>query len=216
NDPQWKITLRILRLLRSGRDGVESNVREENIRSTEPYALGAEWREAVPIAAPVGGVHILKSEADYKEHHGNFNHHDDRVEARALSDSNRQNDRDNKRYQKRWKIESYFDAKYFRGVQQNMGALYEIRRMHGKNVHALVQKGLCARNKSGIGSLGHLARHDFFRSTQCGPVVISQPKRHFDMKNVEQLNEMVGPSRRHGACAHGVFQRQIPANNPGE
>ena len=47
-------------------------------------------------------------------------------------------------------------------------------------------------------------------------MVIGQPQRHFDLENIEQLDEVVGPARGNRARAHGVFQREIPADDPGE
>src|SRR6266436_5231882 len=68
--------------------------------------------------------------------------------------------------------------------------------------------------QSAIRSLGHLARDNLRSGAQPRPVVIGQPQRHLDIENIEQLDEVVGPSRGNRARAHGVFQREIPADDP--
>ena len=73
-----------------------------------------------------------------------------------------------------------------------------------------------ARLQCGVRCLRHLARDDFRGSVQPGPVIIGQPQWHFDMENIEQLDEVVRPAGGNRAGAHGVFQGEIPANDPGE
>ena len=62
----------------------------------------------------------------------------------------------------------------------------------------------------------HLTRDNLLGLPQAGPVVVGQPKRHLDMKDIEQLDKMIRPAGRNGAGAHGIFERQIPADNPGK
>src|SRR5258708_39764773 len=47
-------------------------------------------------------------------------------------------------------------------------------------------------------------------------MIVSEPERHFYVKNVQQLDEVVGPARGNGAGAHGVFEGEIPPDDPGE
>ena len=56
----------------------------------------------------------------------------------------------------------------------------------------------------------------FSAVAQRRPVVVGEPQRHLEVKNIEQLDEVVGPAGGNGAGAHGVFERQIPADDPGE
>jgi hypothetical protein len=63
---------------------------------------------------------------------------------------------------------------------------------------------------------GDLAGDGFLRHGQTGPVIVCQPQGHFDVQDVQQFDEVVAPSRGHGAGAHGVFQRQVPTDDPGE
>ena len=54
------------------------------------------------------------------------------------------------------------------------------------------------------------------RCAERRPVVVGQPQRHLDVEECAELDEVVGPTGGHGAGAHGVFQRQVPADDPGE
>src|SRR5260370_42590437 len=47
-------------------------------------------------------------------------------------------------------------------------------------------------------------------------MIVSEPERHFYVKNVQQLDEVVEPARANGAGAHGVFEGEIPPDDPGE
>src|SRR5260370_6946113 len=47
-------------------------------------------------------------------------------------------------------------------------------------------------------------------------MIVSEPERHLYVKNVQQLDEVVGPARGNGAGAHGVFEGEIPPDDPGE
>ena len=67
-----------------------------------------------------------------------------------------------------------------------------------------------------VRGLRHLPGDDLLRLPQPGPVVVGQPKRHLDMQDVEQLDKVVGPAGRNRARAHGIFEGQVPADNPGE
>ena len=49
-----------------------------------------------------------------------------------------------------------------------------------------------------------------------GPVVVGQPQRHLQMKDIQELDEVVRPAGGNRARAHGVFERQVPADDPGE
>jgi len=46
-------------------------------------------------------------------------------------------------------------------------------------------------------------------------VVVGQPQGKLDVKDVEQLDEVVGPAGADCAGSHGVFQREVPADDPG-
>ena len=56
----------------------------------------------------------------------------------------------------------------------------------------------------------------FFAVTQASPVIVGQPQWHVDVEDIEQFDEVVRPSGRDGAGAHGVFEGQVPADDPGE
>src|ERR1019366_10616967 len=43
-----------------------------------------------------------------------------------------------------------------------------------------------------------------------------QPQRHLDVENIEQFDEMIRPTGRYRTRAHGVFEREIPADDPGK
>ena len=47
-------------------------------------------------------------------------------------------------------------------------------------------------------------------------MIVGQPERHLQVKDLQQLDEVIGPAGRDGAGAHGVLQREIPSDNPGE
>ena len=89
DDADGQIALRILGLLRGGRDRVESDIGEENVRRSGADAGEPIGRERLPVAAPVAGVHIAEAQADHEQHHRDLDDHDGRVEARALLDADR-------------------------------------------------------------------------------------------------------------------------------
>ena len=97
-----------------------------------------------------------------------------------------------------------------------MCALHQFRRVRRKNLHGLIQEGLRSRNQRRIGGLRHLASNDFLSLGYRRPMIVGQPQRHLDVKDVEQFNEVIRPARRNRAGAHGVFEGQIPANDPRE
>src|SRR6202011_208745 len=51
---------------------------------------------------------------------------------------------------------------------------------------------------------------------KAGPVIVSEPQGHFYVEDVQQLDEVVGPAGGDGAGTHGVFECEIPADDPGE
>ena len=63
---------------------------------------------------------------------------------------------------------------------------------------------------------GHFAGDGLLRHGEARPVIVRQPQRHLDVENVQQLDEVVAPSRGHRARAHGVLQGQVPTDDPGE
>ena len=69
---------------------------------------------------------------------------------------------------------------------------------------------------AGILRQRHLPRHRVLGCTDSRPVVVGQPQRHIDLENLEKLDEVVRPARRNRAGTHGVFQRQVPADDPRE
>jgi hypothetical protein len=122
----------------------------------------------------------------------------------------------NKAIQKRRQVKTDLNAEYCRRVEQFAGALHELRRPRAGNNPHFVQKSRSAWNQAGIRSLRHLPRDYVFRGTQPGPVIVCQPQRYFDVQNVQQFDEVVGPAGRDCARSHGIFKRQVPADNPRE
>ena len=170
----------------------------------------------VPVVSPVAGVHVAEAQADHEQHHRNLDHHDGGVEARALLDADRQNRRDDQRDHECRQVEADLDSENRGRVQQLMRTLHQFRRLRGHDVRHLVEEGLRAGNQRWIGSLRHLPGDNIFGGAQSGPVVVGQPQRHLDVEDIQQFDEVVRPARRHRAGAHGVFERQVPADDPGE
>ena len=88
--------------------------------------------------------------------------------------------------------------------------------MRGNDLVHLMDERLRALHERGIRGLGHLPGDDFFRYPQTRPVVVGQPQRNLDMENLHELNEVIRPAGRDRARAHGIFQRQVPADDPGK
>ena len=71
---------------------------------------------------------------------------------------------------------------------------------------------------SEIGSAGEecLPTDGRHRGSQAGPMVVREPERKTEMENFKEFDEVVGPAGGYGAGAHGVFQREIPPDDPGD
>ena len=136
------------------------------------------------------------------------------VEPRALFDADHQNRRDHQRNDEGRKIEADFHSKQVRRTQQLMRPLQQFRRLRAGNRAHLVKKRLRTRHQRGVRSLRHLPRNHVLRGLQRRPVIVGQPQRHLDMKDIQQFDEVIRPARRHRAGAHGVFERQVPADDP--
>src|SRR5258707_15158046 len=88
--------------------------------------------------------------------------------------------------------------------------------MRGENRRNLLEERLCPWHEGSIGSLRHLAGYRTFGSAQSRPVVVRQPERDFQMENIEKFDEMVRPAGRYRARSHGIFEGQIPTDDPGK
>ena len=94
-------------------------------------------------------------------------------------------------------------------------------RHHGGGGRGLEDAELCdvllrAWDEGRIAGGHHLTADRLDRLAERGPVVVGQPERNLDVKDVEQLDEVVGPAGADGAGAHGVLQREVPADDPGD
>ena len=83
-------------------------------------------------------------------------------------------------------------------------------------VDHFLDESLRPRNQRCIRRHRHLAGDSGFGRAQRRPMVIGQPQRHLEVENIQQLDEVIGPSGRNRAGAHRVFERQVPADDPGE
>ena len=102
-----------------------------------------------------------------------------------------------------------------RRAQQGVGPLQQVGRLRVHDGGDFFQELLRAGHQRRI-DRGHLAGDHVFRGLERGPVIVGQPQGHFDVEDFQQLDEVVGPSGRYRAGAHSVFQRKVPADDPGE
>ena len=170
----------------------------------------------MPVGTPISRVHVAQAQADDKQDDCDLDHHDGRIEAGAFFDPHHENGRDHQSDDEGRHIHSDFHAKQVRRMQQIMRAFEQLRRLHPHDLGDFIEKGLGARNERSICRLRHLAGDNLLRLPQPGPVVVGQPKRHLDMQDIEQLDKVVGPAGRNRARAHGIFEGQVPADNPGK
>ena len=161
-------------------------------------------------------ANVAKAQSDDKNNNRDLDGDDGGVEAGAFLDADHQNRRDHQRDDEGRQIEADLIAEQMRRIQQIMSLLQQLGRLRSHDAGHFVEKSLRAGHQRGIGGLRHLASDNILGCLQAGPVVVRQPQRHFDIENIQQLDEVIGPSRRHGAGAHGVFEREVPADDPGE
>ena len=90
DDADRHVALRILRLLRRRRDGVEADVGEEDDRRAGGDAVEAVRRERVPVRR----LHVLEADEDEEAEHDELDGHHPEVEAGRLADAPHQHDRD--------------------------------------------------------------------------------------------------------------------------
>ena len=181
-----------------------------------PIPRESHGREGVPVASPVGRVDILDAEANDEEHDGNLDDHDSGIETRTLLDTDHQNRRNDQSDHERRKVEADLDSKNFGRVDHIVRALNQFRRVGPHDGVNFFEERLRARNEARIEACAIWRATIFSAVRKPGPVVVRQPQRHLDVENIEQLDEVVRPAGRDRARAHGVFQRQVPADNPGE
>ena len=166
--------------------------------------------------SPIGRAYVADAEKNHEEDDGDFHHHDRGIEGGAFLDSDHQNRSDDQRNAKRGKVKAYLHAEKMRRVDQIVAALNEFGRLGADHFAYAREEGLRSLHQSRGRGVDHLPGDDVFRFAQGRPVVVGEPERHAQMENVEKLDEMVGPAGRYGAGAHGVFQREVPADDPGE
>ena len=99
-------------------------------------------------------------------------------------------------------------------IQQIVSFLQQLWRLRSHDCGHFIEESLCARHQRGIGSLRHLASDNLLRLAESSPVVIGQPQGHLDVENIKQFNKVIRPTRRHRTGPHGVFEREVPADNP--
>ena len=88
--------------------------------------------------------------------------------------------------------------------------------MGGADRGHLFKERLRPGQQRSVGGLRHLPRDHGLRRPYRRPMIVGQPQRHLNVEYVEQLYKVIGPAGRYRAGPHGVFQRQIPADDPGE
>ena len=123
------VLLRILRLLRRGRDGVESDIGEEDDARRANDARPAELAEGAGVRrnerVPVRGVHVQEAEADHEQHDRDLHVHDHVVEPRRLLDADDEQNRHRDDERDGGQIDDA--ARYAR---QRVRALHRERRRH--------------------------------------------------------------------------------------
>ena len=97
-DPNRKITLRLLAFLSGRRDGVKTDVRKKDVSRAGADSRKTHWRERGPIMAPVGRVNVLEPQSDDEQHDRHLDDHNDRIKARAFLDADHQDGRNDQRY----------------------------------------------------------------------------------------------------------------------
>ncbi len=97
-----------------------------------------------------------------------------------------------------------------------MRAADQLRRMRRNNLGDSRQVRLRPGLQARVERVRHLPCDDVLRGPQRRPVIVGQPQRHLDLEHIQQLDEVVGPAGRDRARAHGVLEREVPADDPGE
>src|SRR5262249_22747207 len=153
------------------------------------YASESVRREGMPVTTPIPRVDKLGAQRDDKEDDGNFDDNDCGIKAGALFDADRQNDRDDHGDKEGGQIETDFVTKKRRRTDQIVCALDKFRRVRSGYGLYFVHERLGSGNKGWVGGYRHLFGDCCGRRSKASPMIVSEPKRHFEMKDVEQLDE---------------------------
>ena len=215
NHANRQITLRILGFLRGGRDRIETDVSKKYVSRARPDSRKAVRRVRMPVRTPIRAVDVVRAQRDHEQHDRHLDHHNPGIKPRALFNANHQNRRNHHRDQERRKVESDLHPKKVRRSQQFMRPLQQFRRLRPHDRRHFIEKRLRARHQGRVRSLRHLPGNHILGRFQRRPMIVSQPQRHLDVENIQQCDKVVRPPRRHRAGAHRVFQREVPADNPG-
>src|SRR5262249_4299634 len=153
--------------------------------------------------APIVLVDVGNAEANHEQDDRYFDDDDERVKLRALFNSDGQDRRDQQRDQEGRQVEADLDTKNMWRPQQIVGLLDQFGRVCRGNRRDFLQDRLRARYQGGVGSLRHLAGNGAFRGAERRPVVVGQPQRYFQVKDIEKLDEVVRPAGRYRTRSHG-------------
>ena len=99
-------------------------------------------------------------------------------------------------------------------IEQCVALLHKLWRLRSHDLRQFIKESLRARHERRIGGHRHLPGNCFLRYVEPRPMIVGQPKRHLDMQNIKEFNEVIRPTRRDCARTHGVLERKVPADNP--
>ncbi len=75
-----------------------------------------------------------------------------------------------------------------------MRPLQHFRRLRAYDGTHFIQKGLRTGNQRSVRRLRHLPGNNILRGLERRPVIVGQPKRHLDVEDIQQFDEMIRPS----------------------
>ena len=136
----------------------------------------------------------MHSKKNYEQHNADLDDDDRGVEVGALFNPDYQDGSDNQSDQKCRKIKSDFHPKQGGRGHQIVGTLEQLRWLRGNNVADSRQKRLAAHHQGRIRNVCHLTGDNVFCGYQSRPMIVSQPQRHLQMKNLQKLYEMIRPA----------------------
>ena len=183
--------------MRSGGHSIESDISEENDARcgsypgyTELAVISGVWREKrLPVGNCVGTMteDVGSAEREKDDQYGNFDHDDQRIEIRRLLDSDYQNDGDED------------DSKKSKEIERG-----------GRG-------GQCGRIDVFNGQLLHNSGQSFPVSViedEFAPRRSGKRRANPNTQIAEQAQHVSAPTAGDGRGAEGIFQNQVPANDP--
>src|SRR5580658_9910582 len=103
-----QIALRIFRLLRRGRNRIETDIGEEYVGRARSYPGESVGSVCATTRSPVGPIDVVSAQRDHKQNHRDLDYDDAGVKPRALFDTHDQNRRDHQGNEKGRKVKSNF------------------------------------------------------------------------------------------------------------